>query len=201
MGSDFIDTQWTLDPCRALRPGLEKPAWVSPLDPCECAVTGTSECSPALWCTDDLFFQKERGPGMTAWAEELTWSHSWVFFLFVPGDPPSAGQRATHGCLLNFTHSSPLPPPWNEVWHTARIPHSSCVSSRWSGGAGLKVFVHPENNSSTWDQVWTAPSVEMGRGSTEKWVQGEMVASSLCHPHRRHLVKCGLIYINDKAIV
>lgn len=43
MGSDFIDTQWTLDPCRALRPGLEKPAWVSPLDPCECAVTGTSE--------------------------------------------------------------------------------------------------------------------------------------------------------------
>lgn len=96
-GSDFTDmSKWTLDPM-ALRPGLEKPSWVSPLDLCECAVTGTSETfynaalNPGAWMT---CFSEGKG-GRHDYVSRGSW-HDLIhesFFYLCPGNLPLQNSK------------------------------------------------------------------------------------------------------------
>lgn len=162
-----------LNPCRALRPGLEKPAWVSPLDLCECALTGTLETfyNAALNSGACMVCFSVRKGGRHDYVSRGSWHdliHGSFFYLCQGNLPLQNSEPHMVVCLILLILSLRLL-LGTKCDHTARILHSSCESSsQWSGGAGSKRFVQPANNSSTRDQIWTATSqgkrfhVEMG---------------------------------------
>lgn len=65
----------SVNSCMAHRPGLDKLAWACPLDLCQCCLwdfRNISQCSPELWCTNDLFSRKEKRPALLCKQRKLT---------------------------------------------------------------------------------------------------------------------------------
>lgn len=97
-GLDFIDMQGGL--CEFLQGSQTRPrkaGWALSLGPLSLCCHGdfgnTWQCSPELWCTDDLFFRKERRPAALCKQRKLTRSHSWAFLLFMSGNPPLQNSK------------------------------------------------------------------------------------------------------------
>lgn len=143
--------EWILNSCRALRPGPEKTGLDLSLGSvslcCHWDFGSTWQCSPELWCMDDLFFQKERRLALLCKQRKLTRSHSWASLLFVSGNPALQNRQPffpphtvvgfvfliLNLCLLLGMKCEILP----------RLHIFFCwSSSQQSGGAGLKMFVH-----------------------------------------------------------
>lgn len=111
---------------------------------------------PWTRCTDDLFFWKERRPALLCKQRKLTRSHSWAFLLFVSGNPPLQNSEPHMAvCFIFFILNLCLLLGMKcEILPRLCI---FCVSpSQQSGGAGLKMFAHPKNNSSTQGQIRAA---------------------------------------------
>lgn len=90
-------SRWTLDPGRTLQAGLQKPAWASPLDLCECVVPGTSETfyNAALNSAARMTCFSERKGGWSDYVSRGSW-HDLIhgpFFYLCPGNPPLQNSK------------------------------------------------------------------------------------------------------------